>query len=202
LSTWIFLRHGESTANATRVFSGHEDVPLTDRGRAQARAAGESLSGVLSAAEDLVVLSSDLQRARDTTALALASAGVDLPVQALPDLRERRLGDWQGEHIDTLKQMGARDLLLRWDGRPPGGGESLQDLARRLLPCLAAHDDGRTVLVGSHGGVVRTVVGLGDGMSLHDLCRWNVQNCEPIVRDYPTGVWSELFTSLYAEQDS
>lgn len=202
MSTWIFLRHGESTANAARVFSGHEDVPLTDRGKAQARAAGEALRDILVAAEDLVVLSSDLQRAQDTTALALASAGLDRPFMALAALRERRLGDWQGEHIDTLKQQGARDVLLRWDGRPPGGGESLEDLAHRLLPCLAGHDDGRTVFVGCHGGVVRTVVGLGDGMDLPDLCRWNVPNCEPVIRDYPAGHWRRLFTALLAEAES
>ena len=196
MTTWIFLRHGESTANAARVFSGHEDVELTARGEAQARAAGTALRSVLVNASQLVALSSDLKRAYDTTALALDAAGLALPVQTYPQLRERNLGDWQGQDIDTLKRMGARDVLLRWDGRPPGNGESLKDLARRILPCLAEHDDGRTVLVGSHGGVVRTVVGLADGMPLPELCRWNVPNCEPQVRQYPTGIFSTLLQRI------
>ncbi len=192
MSTWIFLRHGESTANAARVFSGHQDVPLTNRGRAQAREAGEALRPVLENVAPLVAISSTLQRARETTEIALGVLGISTPIQTLPDLRERRLGDWQGKSIDALKAIGARDVLLQWDGRPPGGGESLQDLARRLLPCLAEHDSSTTVFVGCHGGVIRTVVGLADGMSLADLCRWNVPNCLPIVREYPSGIWQDL----------
>ena len=202
MSTWIFLRHGESTDNAARVFSGHLDVPLTDRGRDQARAAGEALKEVLHKADALVAISSSLQRALETTALALEAAGLSLPIETRDDLRERRLGAWQGKDIDALKAQGARDVLLRWDGRPPGGGESLQDLATRLLPCLAEHDDGRTVFVGCHGGVVRTVVGLGDGLDLPKLCRWNIPNCEPIVRDYPAGIWEKLFTSMFPGQEA
>jgi len=193
LSTWIFLRHGESTANAARVFSGHEDVALTDRGRAQAAAAGEQLSPTLVQYEQIRVLSSTLQRARVTADLALQAAGYDLPVISLDALRERRLGDWQGKSIDELKKIGARDTLLRWDGRPPGGGESLQDLAARLLPCLSGHDDGTAVLVVCHGGVVRTAAGLGDEMDLPALCRWNVRNCELVIRQYATGIWDRLW---------
>ncbi|HTX92520.1 MAG TPA: phosphoglycerate mutase family protein, partial [Anaerolineales bacterium] len=33
-----FLRHGESVGNAEERFQGHADFPLTDKGRAQARA--------------------------------------------------------------------------------------------------------------------------------------------------------------------
>ena len=44
MSHWIFIRHGESVANKARVFSGHQDVPLTELGKEQAAAAGEWLS--------------------------------------------------------------------------------------------------------------------------------------------------------------
>ncbi|WP_201331331.1 histidine phosphatase family protein, partial [Lactobacillus nasalidis] len=37
------LRHGESQANAANVYTGWNDVPLTDKGRRQAWAAGEKL---------------------------------------------------------------------------------------------------------------------------------------------------------------
>ena len=38
-------RHGESTGNAQRLIFGQRDYPLTDKGRAQARALGQSLEG-------------------------------------------------------------------------------------------------------------------------------------------------------------
>ena len=69
MNTWVFLRHGESTANRARQLSGWEDVALTALGRAQARDAGRALW-----AEGLCfdrVLSSDLVRAHDTATLAL-----------------------------------------------------------------------------------------------------------------------------------
>ncbi|WP_284246686.1 histidine phosphatase family protein, partial [Methylobacterium haplocladii] len=40
----ILVRHGESTANAAGAFTGRLDVPLTERGREQARAVGRRLS--------------------------------------------------------------------------------------------------------------------------------------------------------------
>jgi broad specificity phosphatase PhoE len=198
LSRWIFLRHGESTANAARIFSGHDDVALTERGRTQAHDAGLQLKQVLADASDLIAISSTLQRALQTTQIALQAADTSITVQTFDALRERNLGSWQSMHIDALKKLGARDVLLRWEGQPPGGGESLKDLAGRVLPCLAAHDNGCTVLVGCHGGVVRTALGLGDGLSEWDLCRWNVPNCEPQVRDYPAGIWASLLGDLSA----
>ena len=65
---WIFVRHGESVANQAGRFSGWQDVSLTARGKAQARAVGEQL---LSHKIDQV-LSSDLKRARATAQLAMA----------------------------------------------------------------------------------------------------------------------------------
>ena len=195
MTTWIFLRHGQSTANRARVFSGHEDVALTEQGIQQARDAGEAMAEMLRAASDLTIASSTLQRARETTRLVLETAGLSQPFQTRDELRERCLGSWQGESIDRLKASGERDTLLRWDGRPPNG-ESLLDLAHRVLPCLNEYDNGGTVFIGCHGGVVRTVAGLGDQMPLEELCRWKVPNCQPIVRTYPRGVWFEALKNL------
>ena len=66
-STWLFLRHGESVANAARRLSGWEDVALTPAGEDQAKVAGAELSQWPLAR----VLSSDLRRARRTAAIAL-----------------------------------------------------------------------------------------------------------------------------------
>ena len=56
----ILVRHGESTGNAARLLAGRVEVPLTERGREQARAVGASLHGVTR------VIASPLGRARDT----------------------------------------------------------------------------------------------------------------------------------------
>src|SRR4051812_27964306 len=78
----IYLaRHGESAANAAKVLAGHTDVPLTEKGRQQARELAEILRGVQLDA----VYSSTLSRSRET---ALIAAGGH-PVVSLDSLQER-----------------------------------------------------------------------------------------------------------------
>ena len=127
MNQWIFLRHGESEANKARVFSGHQDVALTARGRDQAVKAGIQIQRLLGQHTLDSVWSSDLQRARNTAQLALSAANIDCAIQEHTALRERHLGDWQGQSIDRLKPTGERDILLAWKGAAPGG-ESLERL--------------------------------------------------------------------------
>ncbi|HMV68138.1 MAG TPA: histidine phosphatase family protein, partial [Myxococcota bacterium] len=68
---WLLVRHAESVANAGRWFSGHTDVPLSERGEAQARALGDELGEVAR------VVTSDLRRAWDTAQIALGGRPVD-----------------------------------------------------------------------------------------------------------------------------
>ncbi len=60
----ILVRHGESVANAQGLLLGRSDVELTDRGRAQARAARALVPEPVAE-----VRTSPLRRARDTAAL-------------------------------------------------------------------------------------------------------------------------------------
>ena len=89
-TTILLIRHGETPWNAERRLQGHIDIALNDTGLQQAAALGQALAGEPLAA----VLSSDLQRARQT-AQAVASLH-DLPVQADPLLRERCYGAFEG----------------------------------------------------------------------------------------------------------
>ncbi len=189
---WIFLRHGQSTANAARVFSGHQDVALTELGREQARLAGTKLPDLLGGTPIDQVLVSSLQRATETAEIALRASSLDHPIPIFSKaLWERTLGQWQGRDIDQLKASGDRAVLLNWHGRAPGG-ESLFDLATRVVPCLAQHETTKTTLVVCHGGVIRVAVGLADKRALTDLGTWTPLNAELIVRDLPDDHWSSM----------
>ena len=73
----FLVRHGQSVANVTKIYSGHNDVPLTEEGRAQAVA----LRPVLSELTFDRVYSSDLSRAIDTQLLALPGVeGIRTPL--------------------------------------------------------------------------------------------------------------------------
>jgi broad specificity phosphatase PhoE len=189
MGLWIFLRHGESEANAAGRLAGWDDVALTALGRSQAREAGQQLR------EDQLqrVLVSDLARARDTARLALEGRKVDPwpPVIITEALRERNCGEMQGRSLEEERAAGRTALLLGWDSRPPGG-ESQADMAARALPFLAGlPDDGNTLLVG-HGGLNRVLVGLLDGLHLEEIGRQRIANAELLRREVPQGRWSSL----------
>lgn len=189
MTRWILLRHGQSTANADGVFSGHQDVPLTLHGYEQALSAGRVLRNERIGR----VVSSDLMRAADTAAAAMA--GRAFGMRTTPALRERDLGAWTGRPIrEVYDGVGYRGLRSLHAGAP--GGECLADVARRALPYLHAIDDGRPTLVVGHGGLLRVLLGLADGTPEDEIGQRYIPNALPIVRELPRGRWGELAASL------
>ena len=90
----ILVRHGESDANIKKIFAGHLDIDLTNRGYEQAELAAQYIR------ENYVVdkiYSSDLKRAYNTA--KVIAKRFDLPIEALTELREIDAGDWQGKRF-------------------------------------------------------------------------------------------------------
>jgi probable phosphoglycerate mutase len=155
LARLCLVRHGETPWNIERRLQGHRDIDLNASGRQQAQAAALWL-----AREPIDALyASDLRRAWHT-AEAMAVA-LSLPRQAVPELRERRCGIFEGlTHAEAaaaypgdFARMQARDP----DFVPPGGGESLVGFYLRVIAALqgiAARHPGQTVVVVTHGGVL------------------------------------------------
>lgn len=147
------MRHGESEANARRVFAGQLDSPLTEAGRRQAEAVAE----LLAAQRVDRVVSSDLSRARDTAA-AIARRH-SLEVECLPELREIDVGEMAGRswtEVHETFQRADADGFVQWPG-----GESLEQILWRALPAvarIARESLGRTVVIVGHGGVTRILV--------------------------------------------
>jgi broad specificity phosphatase PhoE len=189
MARWWFVRHGESVANAGGWLSGQRDVPLTERGVEQAKALREELRAL--APER--VLTSDLERAWKTASLAWDHRLP--PFRRSPHLRERALGQWEGAVIADLAKQGGMEVLWSWRGRPPSG-ESHHDLALRVLEFLATTDDGKDTLVFAHGGLIRCVVGLVDGVPLDEIGRNKVANAQVVERSVPPGSWGRLHRTL------
>jgi probable phosphoglycerate mutase len=115
-----YIRHGETAWSLTRQHTGRTDLPLTEMGEAQARA----LSPWLGAIEFNHVLTSPLQRARRTC--ALAGLGASSVVEA--DLAEWNYGDYEGKlSSDIRKQSPGWNCFV--DGCP--GGEMPDDVSFR-----------------------------------------------------------------------
>jgi 2,3-bisphosphoglycerate-dependent phosphoglycerate mutase len=120
--TLVLLRHGESDWNAKNLFTGWVDVPLTDKGRDEARRGGEMLveAGLLPD----VVHTSLLRRAINTAALALDAADRHwIPVRRSWRLNERHYGALQGkDKKQTLEEFGEEQFMLwrrSFDVPPP-----------------------------------------------------------------------------------
>jgi broad specificity phosphatase PhoE len=144
--TIVLLRHGETAWTIDGRHTGRTDVPLTEVGRHQAKLAGQRLRGH----EWAAVLSSPLQRARETAELAgLGGAAL------CDDLVEWDYGADEGRRTaDIRRERPGWSLFV--DGVP--GGETLADVSRRADRVIErVRDlDGDAVLV-AHGHVLRVL---------------------------------------------
>ena len=153
-----FVRHGESTGNASGIVQGRGSSPLSDRGRKQAAALGTRLRGQ----HFDVVISSDMRHAVETA----ASLGVSFTTD--PSWREMDVGGWDGLTNEQISEQFADELnALR--GRPRraagrGNGERMSELVDRVGKARDAVferlADGESALVVCHGGVIETIMGL------------------------------------------
>lgn len=73
---WTFVRHGQSVANLEGWLAGHHDAPLTEQGRAEARAARMGLTEL----RPTRAFCSDLSRAHQTARLLLAEVEIPLTI--------------------------------------------------------------------------------------------------------------------------
>ena len=193
----MFIRHGESVANAGRFLSGWEDVALTPRGRTQARRAGRLLAETWRDRLPGPVWSSDLQRAHDTARIAMKAWGEAQqrpppPVTTDARLRERAMGVLSRVNVDEARRDGRMRLLLDWE-TTVRGGESLRGVAARVLAALVELEArGEGAVVFAHGGVLRVVTGMADGLTTEQICARRIDNARPMTRQLPPGGWAAL----------
>jgi 2,3-bisphosphoglycerate-dependent phosphoglycerate mutase len=121
----VILRHGESTWNQENLFTGWHDVPLTERGEAEAAAAGVTLRDAGQWFD--VCHTSVLTRAVQTANITLAALGQPwLPVERSWRLNERHYGALQGlDKKETSERHGAEQTRLwrrSYDVPPPPVG--------------------------------------------------------------------------------
>jgi 2,3-bisphosphoglycerate-dependent phosphoglycerate mutase len=151
--TLVLLRHGESEWNAKNLFTGWVDVPLTEKGRAEA-ARGGSLIAEADLLPD-VLHTSVLRRAITTAHLALDACDRHwIPVRRSWRLNERHYGALQGKDKKaTLEEYGEEQFMLwrrSYDTPPPpiddddawsqAGAPAYAELADEIRPrteCLA-----------------------------------------------------------------
>lgn len=150
------IRHGQTDWNLARRIQGSTDIPLNDKGRADARTAADLLEGVTHHS----IYASPLKRARETAEIISESLRLGAPV-LVPDMREREFGEGEGMLVsEYIEKYGD------WQSPVPGA-ETLDGVADRALAALdaIARDARRrsaplaeSVIIVTHGGVIRSLI--------------------------------------------
>jgi len=184
-SKLVLIRHGQSLWNLENRFTGWVDVPLTERGQEEARAAGAQI-------QDLrfqVAYTSVLRRAEETLAIVLQALRQTPPIIRDQALNERHYGDLQGlDKAATAARYGEEQVHIwrrSYDVAPPNG-ESLADTAKRTLPfferaILGDLKQGKNVLVVAHGNSNRSIVMQLDRLSPSEVVRLELATGVPVV---------------------
>ena len=164
------LRHGAIDWPEPDCFIGQTDAPLSPEGRLQANAWRKELQN----AKFKAVWSSDLRRAAETAGIIFSGRAAG--VRTCRELREIRLGEWEGRPRSRLRESRPDLWRARGDdlaGFRPLGGESFRDLQERVVPQIArivAETQGIVCMV-THAGVIRVLICRMLQMPLSNLFR-------------------------------
>ncbi len=213
MPTLILVRHGQSQWNLQNRFTGWWDVDLTDKGVAEARAAGELLAekGVL----PTVAFCSVQKRAIKTLHLALEYCGrIWIPETKDWRLNERHYGGLTGlNKAETAEKHGEEQVKVwrrsfdvppppleagseydlagdaRYEGIDIPNTESLKLTIERVLPYWEAEilpvlASGETVIISAHGNSLRALVKHLSGISDEDITGLEIPTGQPIVYDF------------------
>lgn len=154
----IFIRHGQSVANAEGRFAGQTNVDLTETGYAQAERAAEY---IIKREKIDKIYSSDLIRAHNTA--LPTSRLLNIPIIDTLGLREICAGVWEGRLVSEISKEYEKEFHT-WrndysNARCPGG-ESVKEVYYRVVKAvkeIAAENDGLTLLLASHASPIRAV---------------------------------------------
>lgn len=165
------IRHGESQANANKIYAGHTDFDLSKKGVLQAKATANYLKDI----KVDKIYSSDLIRAYNT---ALATASLkNMPIEKDVGLRELYVGKLEGLTRQDLIENHS-DFMQTWrtdiKNTTTDGGESVKELYDRFVKTvtkIADNNQGKTLFIFSHATAIRAFVAycMGGIENMNDL---------------------------------
>jgi 2,3-bisphosphoglycerate-dependent phosphoglycerate mutase len=186
--TLVLVRHGQSEWNLKNLFTGWKDVDLTDKGVAEAHAAGQRLKA--RGFRFSCAYTSALKRAQNTLRIILEELGqAGIPETRDQALNERDYGDLVGLNKDDARKKWGEEQVHKWrrsyDVAPPGG-ESLKDTLARTLPYYMKHIQpdvlsGKSVIVAAHGNSLRALIMAIEGLTPEQILKRELATGVPVV---------------------
>jgi 2,3-bisphosphoglycerate-dependent phosphoglycerate mutase len=184
----VLVRHGQSDWNLKNLFTGWKDPDLTDKGQAEAKAAGQRLKAL--GLNFDIAFTSALTRAQHTCKLILNELGQsDLKTIREQALNERDYGDLSGLNKDDARAKWGEEQVHVWRRSydvPPPNGESLKDTVARVLPyycqeILPRVLNGERVIVAAHGNSLRALVMVLDRLTPDTIPSMELDTGVPLV---------------------
>lgn len=166
----VLIRHGESVWNKKGLWTGWHDIPLTEKGKAEARTAAKTLKDI----EFHYTFTSDLVRASETLEIIKSELKITgLPTIKHSALKERNYGQLAGKSKwEIQKKIGQEKFkkIRRGWNEIIDNGETLKDVFLRVLPyynenILPPVISGKNVLIVAHGNSIRALVKHLDNLS-------------------------------------
>ncbi len=162
VGTLILARHGESEFNAKSLWTGIWDIPLTKKGRHDAKQMAEALTNY----HPNIAYSSALIRAKDTLEIILHTNNWKVPVRHAHEFNERDYGQLTGLNKWEVEEKYGKDQFTRWRrgwNEPVPHGETLKDVYERAVPYFQDHvlpklTADQTVLLTAHGNTIRALM--------------------------------------------
>ena len=158
-NTIILWRHGQTDWNVANKFQGFTDIPLNAVGEFQVTHAANLLADL----KPTSIIASDLGRAQQTAQALAAITGIEIYTDA--GLRETNCGKWEGmtgEEIRAIDFDALKEWSLGGDNPAGGTGDRRSEVAARAKGAIEKFLDGRDgerLIVATHGGTARTVIG-------------------------------------------
>jgi broad specificity phosphatase PhoE len=180
-STFYIVRHGETEHNINGIAQGHTDSPLTPDGIKQA----ESLALIFKNINFDSVFSSDLPRANKTAHIITSNKYPDIETSEL--LRERNYGVYdegpsrlfKEENIEMFELLKTLPRLEKRKIKFAPSIESDEEIINRLITFLkqtVTVNENKTILIVTHGGIMRAFLNHLDWNGEEDLRAGAIQN--------------------------
>lgn len=202
VTTVYLIRHGHTEETEKGRLYNDPAVEITQRGRDQARAVGIWLTNN----KPDVLACSTAQRVRSTAEIIEEEIG--LKALPLEGFNEWSVGEWEGRTYVDLKEK-EPDAYKHWSSNPiehaPPGGESITDLYNRIagrLKQVIKENEGKTIALVTHAGVIRCILVEALGMPLVNFWRLSIPTGCVSKIDFSENFATVHFTALTPEQNS
>ena len=171
-----YVRHGQTDWNlARRMQGGQTEKELNETGIKQAEETRNRLENI----NFDMIICSPMNRAKQTAEIIIN--GKEIPIIIDERLRERKLGDFEGNPITEACEKQIWDYHLDFK---INGGESLSEFEQRILDFIQdikKKYNNKTILIIAHGGIAKVIKSYLYGRpKSENLDDYGMENCEII----------------------